>query len=176
MGEFRYTPQSREGDSRRRAASPAAPPRGPIATMTREPRQRNVEAVLSLGSTRYIRIHRQAYSVAPVPFKLGQRILEKSIVVTKLAKSLSISGKKEEAAEYYQELARLARMMWPYMTPVSRTRKVLKWFHLLRNPLLRASEFEIKDVADFFLQGRTKSSVQSLSEAESALAREILTS
>ena len=175
MAEFRYVPPSRDGDSRVRASRPDASPRGPVVPSKREPRQRNVEAVLSLGSTRYLRVHRHAYAVAPVPFKLGQRLLEEYVSVTKLAAQLARTGNKDDANVYYIGLAKLARMMWPHMRPVGRTRRVLKWLHLLKNPLLSGSEFEIKDVCDFFLQGRTKSSVQSLSEAEIP-ARETLTS
>lgn len=176
MGEFRYVPPPRDGDPRQRASRPETSPRGPVAAPSkREPRQRNVEAVLSLGSTRYLRVHRHAYAVAPVPFKLGQRLLERSIEVTTLARQLAVSGKKEDTVAYYNGLFSLAKMLWPHMRPIGRARRVLKFFGLLRNPLVSASEFEIKDVCDFFLQGRTKSSVQSLSEAEIP-ARETRTS
>jgi len=161
MGTFKYIPP-REVEERHRSKRPTASPRGALPSQS-EPRQRNVEAVLSLGSTRYLRLHDRAYAIPPVSFTLGQRLLDRSIQVTVLAKRLSITGKREDSVEYYLQLSSLAQMMWPYMTPTG-GRKWLKRFHLMRNPLLVASEFEIKDVCDFFLQGRTRSSVQPLSD------------
>jgi hypothetical protein len=160
MGEFRYTPQS-EVAERHRTPRPVAAPR----TKPYVPRQRNVEAVLTLGGIRYLSFRNRVYSVQPVSFKFGQRLAEQLDVINAIAQTLMIEVTPKERKRYYAELARMGRMLWPHMRPTGHVRRLLKRLRLLHNPLTRdASESEITDVCAFFLQGRMTSSVQPLSE------------
>lgn len=157
MGAFKYVPP-REVAARHRSADAAM---SALRGKTREPRQRNVEAVLSLGATRYFMYRRKTYAVPPVPFKLGQRVLTLYLETTALAQSAA-KGNKQDGIKYFGRLKELVNVMWPHIRLTRRWKRVFKSLHLYRNPFRDASDLEVLDVTNFFLQGRMKSSVQSL--------------
>lgn len=173
MSDFRYVPP---GSSPRPDApgpeGPRAAKRSPKASapprMADEPvsKQRNVEPILSLGDVRYFSYRHGVYRVPPVPFKLGQRVLDSHVKVLAHAKQVAMTGDMAPTKAYYAELARLARLLWTHIRPTGKFRRLLWRLGLLRNPFAVASEAEMKAVTSFFLQGRMTSSVQYMSEAE----------
>lgn len=161
MGAFKYIPPREVAERHRKTEvkSPEAVLRGKI----RPPRQRNVEAVLALGSTRYFTFHNRVYAIPPVPFQLGQRVLTLYMETTELAQSAA-QGNKHDALLYFARLKMLVKVMWPHIRMVPRWKRIMKFFGLYRNPFRNASDLEVLDVVNFFLQGRMKSSVQPLDQ------------
>jgi hypothetical protein len=156
MGEFKYTP-IHEVDARHRAARAKTSPRG---SDTGE--QKNVQAVLSLGATRYFSYRKYLLAVPPIPFKLGQQVLALYIRSLADAKQVVKTGGEDATASYYQQLRLLTDLMWKHVQPLTKSRRFLKRIGLLRNVLKDASEKEVTDIATFFLQGRMMSTVQSM--------------
>jgi hypothetical protein len=155
-GEIRYIP-TREADARHQAAKMTSP-RGE----TRIPQQRNSEVVLSLGGTRYTLFRNKVYAVPMVSFPLGQKILELYVKTVTTSREVSKTGSKKASDDYYSALRALSRVMWHHMRHTSRVLRVLRRFGMTRNPLRKASDQELRDLTGFFLQGRMKSTVQSL--------------
>jgi len=120
-----------------------------------------VEAVLSLGSTRYFTFRGATFACPPVPFKLGQKVLTLYLETTSLAQSAA-KGNKQDGIKYFGRLRELVKVMWPHIRPARRWKRWTKFLHIYRNPFRHASDLEVLDVTNFFLQGRMKSSVQSL--------------
>ncbi len=166
MGAFKYIPKH-EVDARHRASTGAAsPPRPPAARDPGTPVNRNVTAVLSLGDTRYYQVLGRVYCIPPIPFKTGQRILDAQTRCLAAATRAATLGSKEDITAYFAGLGELARLLWKHMRPTGRVRRIMRRLHMLRNPFVRCSEKDIQTLTDFFLQGRTKSSVRAISEAE----------
>ena len=160
MGEFKYTP-TREVAERHRAAAPRESARPAIAKPAATV---NVQPVLDLGSVRYYRVGRLAYGVPPLAYQTGHRILDAYTRAIALARVMA--GKISDQAtkeEYYRTLDRLRTLLWKASFPAGRFRRVLWHLGLIPNQLRRATEQELLDIADFFLRGRTMSTVQSLS-------------
>ena len=155
MAFARYIP-SHEADERHRAARPT--PRG--NGQVRQGSDRNVQAVLALGEVRYFLFRHRTYGVPPLSFKAGQRILDLSIRARTLAHEVSLTGQKEASQKYFQCLTALARLLWQNTRPLSAWRRRWRMLGLLKNPYLHATELEMRELTDFFLQGRTKSNVQ----------------
>lgn len=154
MGAFKYVPP-REVEERHRASSAKTSPRG-----SQSGKQRNVEAILSLGSVRYFTYRGLVLAVPPVPFKLGQRVLTLYLQSVADSSTVQRGGDKQAAESYYRQLALLAKAMWPHVRPTGKVRRMLKRLHLMRNIFRDASEKELRDITDFFLQGRMTSTVQ----------------
>lgn len=165
MSEFIYIP-TREVDARHRAARGLArehQPRGTARPPSAEPRLRNVEPVLDLGTVRYYRVGRFAFGIPPLAFKTGHQILDAYTKAMALALVMSKGGTTEQKTEYYRTLDTLSRLLWKYSFPAGRRYRIMRRLGMLRNPFARATEQEILDIANFFLRGRTMSSVMSLS-------------
>ena len=128
--------------------------------------QRNVEVILSLGDVRYLNSRFGVFRVPPVPFKLGQQVLDTHTRVLEHAKHVALNGDRKEMDAYYRELRTVVRLLWTHIRPLGRFRQFLWRMHLMRNPFSNASEKEIRDVTDFFLRGRMTSSVRSMSEVD----------
>ena len=160
MVEFRYIPPDEVAQRHR------ATPRQPNTRIPqRQPQQRNVEEILSLGDVRYMGYRTRAYRVPPVPYKLGQRVLDTHIRVLTHAKKVARGGTKEDSDQYFTELSYLVGLLWKHIRPTGKIRRVLWHLGLLPNPFRRASEKEVNEITDFFLRGRMTSSVRSISEA-----------
>ena len=173
MGVFRETPRE-VVDARHRAArggSPTnrTPPRPPpdsegLMRKGGETRQsaaqyRNIENVLSLGSTRYVSFRGQAYACPPVPWQLGARVMDVYTRTLTAANDVA-SGHREARDAYRGGLAQLARLLWRGMRPCGPWRRAFWRLHLLRNPFATASDQEMAELTDFFLAGRMTSSVR----------------
>lgn len=178
MGEFARYHSRHEVDERHRAARPAA--RGDAASRFAQgippqiqPRTKNVEAILSLGSVRYFTFRGTVYGVPPVPFKVGEQILDLHVQVLTLARTIVTTKTSqisaESSKEYFKALSRLSSVLWKNMRPIGKVRKFIWRIGGMRNPLRGATEMEVKDITDFFLQGRTKSSVQFSTESIPAI-------
>lgn len=152
-GAFKYIP-THEVDARHRAKAKVSP------RESRMGEQRNVEAVLALGSTRYITYRGQLLAIPPVPFKLGEQLLDVYSRSLDDAKKVARTGDKKLTASYYRHLSVLAKLLWSHIQPVGRVKRALKRAHLLRNVFQDASEKEIQDITNFFFQGRMMSTVQ----------------
>lgn len=165
MGEFRYVPA---GEVAQRHRAKEAPPRqGTRGTVPqRRPEQKNVEQVLAIGAVRYITFHDRTFRIPPVPFRLGQRVLQVYVQSNEHARAVALSGKKEYTDKFYQDLELLAKLMWQHIRPVGKIRRFFWRIGLMRNPFRKASEGEMRAICDFFLQDRMKSSVRSMSETE----------
>lgn len=165
MGQFKYVPD-REVSARHRehrAARAHKTARVPTAPPTAA-RLRNVEPVLSLGETTYFQFRGRAYGVPPLPWKAGQRLLQVQTATLSAAGQVALTGDKEAERLYFKGLARIQSILWAYCRPVGRTRRVLRFLRVLRNPFRGATEKELLDHTDFFLQGRTRSVVQPLAQ------------
>lgn len=164
-GSMRYTPQS--GNSNRAAKSAArSEPSATPAPAPRQPQQRNVEPVLALGATRYITIERLGtFCILPVSFKAGQRVLSLYSDILVDIQTAARTGDKDVTLRYYQNLGRLAAVLWQNIRPIKFRRWLWK-FGLMQNPFLQCTELELREITNFFLQGRMKSSVQSISEQD----------
>jgi hypothetical protein len=162
MGEFRYIPPDEVAQRHRARNAETLPRQAP----RRQAQQRNVEVVLSLGDVRYIEYRTRAYRIPPVPFKRGQRVLDTYTRALTYAKEVTTTGKKEQADAFYREMSKLVGLLWQHIRPTGTIKRSLWYVGLLRNPFRDASEAEIKQITDFFLQGRMTSSVRSMSEAE----------
>lgn len=160
MIEFNYTPP--DGTSQRLHASRQV---GARAIPQRQPQQRNVEQILSLGDVRYMGYRNQAFRVPPVPYKLGQKVLDTHIRVLTHAKKVARGGTKEDSDQYFTELSYLVGLLWKHIRPTGKMRRLFWHLGLLSNPFRQASEKEVNEVTDFFLKGRMTSSVRSISEA-----------
>jgi hypothetical protein len=163
MGEFKYVSPD-EVARRHRLAQSKAQPRQRMEPDP--PQQRNVKPVLSLGDVRYISFGRRTYAIPPVPFKLGQRVLNTQVTVLAHAKQVAKTGDKEPTLAYYRELSRLAGLLWLHVRPVGMIRRWCWRLGLMRNPFRLASEAEMRAITDFFLKGRMTSSVRSMPETE----------
>ena len=163
MPELRYIPP--EESAQRHRASP--PQQGARAPMPRRPsQQRNIEAVLSLGDVRFFMSRFGVFCVPPVRYKLGQRVLNMHAMALQLAQQVVISVSKQSTDEYYRELQKIAKLLWKHIRPVHKVKRMFWRLGLLHNPFRQASEGEIREITDFFLQGRMTSSVRSMSAAE----------
>lgn len=158
MGQFRYI-SSDEMAQRHRARNAAAP-----ARQTRKPEHRNVEQVLSLGDVRYILFGGRVFRVPPVPFKLGERVLDSHTRLIMYAKEVAMTGKKEPTDKFYRQMVIQAKLLWKHMRPSGKINRMLWRLGLMRNPFREASEKEITELTDFFLQCRMTSSVQPMLE------------
>jgi len=152
-GSFKYIP-THEVDARHRSARMATP------HASREGAQRNVAVVLSLGTVRYITFHHYLLAIPPVPFKLGQEILSVYVQSLTMAKKVAKTGEEKATEAYYRHLNALAELLWSHVQPVKRFHRILKRLHLARNIFKGASEKEVQDITDFFLQCRMISSVR----------------
>ena len=162
MSGFRYIPPPRDlGASRVSAARPT--PRVEDASPSTElPTQKNVEVVLALGAARYFTFRNRVFCCPPISFPLGQRVLQVYLQVLASATEVAQSGGRKQAESYFAGLRKLARMLWSHVRPARRTGRILRRLHLTKNPFLDASDKEIQELVDFFLQGRMKSNVQFL--------------
>jgi hypothetical protein len=153
-GMFKYTP-SHEVDARHRAAQAKVSPRE-----TRLGEQKNIETVLSIGSSRYFQYRGYLMRVPPVPYKAGQQILALYVKSLATAKEVTKTGSEKEVANYYVLLSMLVDLLWKHVEPAGKIRRALKRMHLLRNVFKVASEKEVTEITSFFLQCRMMSSVQ----------------
>lgn len=130
--------------------------------------RRNVAAVLDLGNTIFYTFRGRAYGVPPLPWHAGQRILDAWLAALEFQGSLTPAT----APAYFAALARLPPLLWRHSRPVGLVRRALRAVGLHRNPLARATEGELVQLASFFLTLRQRSSVSSLPTAPD-LARRI---
>jgi hypothetical protein len=126
---------------------PAAPPPAKV---------RNVGPVLDLGNTTFFVFRGRPFGVPAVPYKLGQQLVE----LRQAAPPPGVPLDAKNSPPYFAYIRRLPRLLWPHLRPVGRLRRVLKRCGLLRNPLERATEAELVEIADFFLARRMRSGVQ----------------
>ena len=154
MPEFRYIPPD-EMARRHRTRGMMTPSRQP-----RQPEHKNVEVVLSLGDVRYILFHGNTYRVAPVPFKLGERVLDSHSKLVALAKKVAVTGDKKMTDQFYRQMAIQSRLLWQHIRPSGKVRRFFWRLGLMYNPFRDASEKEITELTNFFLQCRMTSSVQ----------------
>lgn len=161
MPEFKYIPPDEVARRHEAARNSAVAP-----LRQRHPQQRNVEAVLSLGDVRYFSYRNRAYRVPPVPFKLGQRVLDSHTKVLAYARQVVETGKKDSMDAFYRQMAVHVGLLWKHIRPTGKVRRAMWHMGLMRNPFRSASEAEVKEVTDFFLQGRMTSSVRLTSAAE----------
>lgn len=166
MGAFRYIPPD-EVAERHRAAHPAALSRQVVPTST--PQERNVEHVLTLGEMRYVSYRNRTFRIRPVPFKLGERVLDLKIKILADAKQVAKTGARAPAEAFYDKLDQMAKLLWMHMQPIGKVRRLMWHLGMLRNPFRNATETELIAIVDFFLQGRMMSSVRSMSEKEALL-------
>jgi hypothetical protein len=145
-------PSSRaEMDERHASRRPDTAGEAPAAAATIAER-RNVGAVLDLGNLQYYEFRGRAYGVPPVPYKVGQRILGPYLTLRAITQLTP-----ENSARYYAALAELPEPLWAHLRPVGRLRRALRRLGLLRNPLEGATDRDLMELADFFLQCRMKS-------------------
>lgn len=154
MGSFKYIPPH-EVDARHRAAKPKTSPRE-----LRPAEQRNVEAVLAIGSVRYFTYRNHLFAIPPVPFKLGQKVMSLYIRTLADTKEVIRTGNEEATKSYYRQLESLSRALWSHVKPTGHVRRSLKWMRISRNVFRDASEKELLDITNFFLKGRMMSTVQ----------------
>ncbi len=167
----RYVP--REVVDKRHAAAGAL--RGPAALRPSAteiaPPRHNVYQVLNLGDVRYIKFRRSMFIIPIVPHKLGERVsdvyVRTLVAAAEVLKPKDVEAQTEAKRVYYAGLATLARLLWTHIYPASRIGRVLRRLRLARNPFKNASEMEVRQLTDFFLQCRTMSSVQLISDAGS---------
>lgn len=162
MGQFRYVPQDGTAKRRREESATLSRPTRP----ERQPTRRNVEPVLSLGSMRYFLFGSRQYRIPPVPYLAGERVLELHIKILADAKQVALTGDAKAMRAFYVKHGRMAKLLWKHIQPLGKVQRFFWRLGLARNPFRQASEKELTEVVDFFLQGRMKSSVRSMSEAE----------
>jgi hypothetical protein len=170
MGEFRYISPD-EVAKRHRAARPTTLPRQnnngvSEKTIDMPSAQRNVEQILAIGSTRYITFRNRTFRIPPLPYKLGQRVLDLHIKILADAKQVAMTGDKKAMDAFYKKQGQMAKLLWSHIRPMGKIRRLLWRIGGMRNPFKQASEAEMKQITDFFLQGRMTSSVRSMSETE----------
>lgn len=169
MGEFRYVP-SDEVAARHRASerTPTRPRQQPTRAVPASPapKQRNVEQVLSLGAVRFFTFRGRTYRIPPVPYKLGQKVLHLHTDILADARLVAMTGERKSADAFYRKMDRLAKVLWTHIRPLGKMRRFFWRMGLMTNPFRGASEEEIREITDFFLQGRMTSSVRSMSETE----------
>lgn len=154
MPEFRYIP-SDEVAARHRARITATPSR-----QARQPEHKNVEVVLSLGDVRYILFHGRTYRVPPVPFKHGERVLTSHAALVALAREVATTGNKKSTDRFYRQMSFQAKLLWQHIRPAGKVKRFFWRLGLMYNPFRGASEKEITELTNFFLQCRMTSSVQ----------------
>jgi hypothetical protein len=168
----RYIPRY-EVDKRHAAAaalrSPAArgaTPHAPTPDALPQP-QANVYQVLNFGDVRYIKFRRSMFVIPIVPYKLGMQVsdtyIRTLVAAAEVLKPKSPESQVEAKTIYYAGLATLARLLWSHIYPASRLGRILRHLRLARNPFKFASEVEVRQLTDFFLQCRTMSSVLPIS-------------
>lgn len=134
-------------------------PRPPVA---RVPVTRNVETVLGLGGTRYFRLRTLGlFGVPALPYRAGQLLVEVFTYTVARAKLIAEGkGTAETEEQYYNGLDHLQRLLWKYSFPAGKLRRLVRRLGFLSNPYRNATERELLDIADFFLKGRMRSTVQ----------------
>jgi len=175
MSSFRYV-SDREAGERHRAtrsvASSAIPRSQPRPDITRVPVVHNVDTILQLGETRYCRFRRRAIGVPPLSYKKGRILFELYTRARALMKLLAETGEKEHEKEYYAKLEKIKRFLNKNSFPMGKFTRFLRTIGLGRNVFENATEFELLELADFFLRGRTQSSVQYSTEEIPAMQME----
>lgn len=157
-------PSSR-ADMERRAAEVEAARRPSSGSSVRKP-ARNIAAILTLGDSTYFNFRGLPFGVPPVAWKAGEQLLAlylRAVDAVRLmadGASLARVGDPKLRAEYFAAIAALPPILWKLCRPVGRFRRFLRAVGLHRNPFASASERELLDLADFFLQRRTRSGVQ----------------
>lgn len=126
--------------------------------------RRNVAAVLDLGNVVYYHFRGRAYGVPPLPWQAGQRLLALWLALLEFHQLTP-----DTSPAYYRLLAQLPALLWRYSRPVGRVARLAYALGLYPNPLRRATEGELVNLASFFLPLRTRSSV-SLAATRSGLA------
>jgi hypothetical protein len=131
-------------------------------------RARNVESILSLGSTEFVEFRGRAYGVPPVPWKVGQALNDARLAAIDALEILRFDSTDRDAtAAYYPAIRRIPSLLWANCYTTGRIARILKRTpflrYLLRNPFDDASDGELLEYADFFLARRMRSGVLSLS-------------
>lgn len=158
MIAFRPTPRA---EMERRAAEALAA-RRPVSREPVRPPARNVAAILTLGDSTYFNFRGRAFGVPPLPWKLGERLLAAYLRAVDAAEAMRHGALRGHAsadrmAEYYAALGEITGMLWKLCRPASKFWRTVRAVGLMRNPFLAATERELLDLADFFLQRRTRS-------------------
>lgn len=138
---------------RRAQRSAAAAPAGSAAA----PR-RNLQPILELGDTTYFQFRGRAYGVPPLPWKAGQRLMDAYLRAIAAAEALGRNPTDaEQRMGYYRALAEISPLLWAHCRVAGWHWQLMRRLRLLRNPFQRASEAQLLEIADFFLQRRMKS-------------------
>jgi hypothetical protein len=131
-----------------------------------------VDTILQLGEVRYFRFRRRAIGVPPLSYKKGRVLFELYTRARALMKLLAEKGAKEHETEYYATLEKIKRFIGKNSFAAGRMLRFLRRVGLTRNPFENATEFELLQIADFFLRGRTVSTVRYSTEEVPAMLTE----
>ena len=119
----------------------------------------NVQAVLELDQTVYVLFRGRSFGVPPVGWKTGAKLLALRMQASEVVEDGKLTAKRAEA--YFAVLRAMADALWSHARPCGRLVRLAKRLRLLRNPFLVATESEVIELVDFFLQRRMTSSVSS---------------
>jgi len=144
------SPVQRADMDAKHAASRPVPQKQPAA------RPRNFQPVLDLGNTIYFNFRGRPFGVPPVDYKLGHRVSALWLEAVSLGRNLT----NDTLPRYSEILAELVPILWKHLRPVGKLRRVMKRCRLLRNPLIKATDAELVDLAGFFQARRMNSGVQ----------------
>ncbi len=120
----------------------------------------NVEIVLDLGNVVFFHFRGRAYGMPPLPWRAGQRLMALWLDATKFSAPLT----EQTVDDYFKVVRQIPPILWKNCYPASRLLRLLRRFGMLRNPFARASEQEVLEYANFFLQRRMRSGVGFLAE------------
>ena len=115
-----------------------------------QPRALNTRAVLDLGNTVYFTFRGRAYGIPPLAWRTGEQILDIWLGLAEHGEELTRSA----LPGYYDGLRRLQGLLWSACRPVGRFRRLLYRLGLHSNPLRRATEGELVELAVFTLGRR----------------------
>jgi ribosomal protein S14 len=108
---------------------------------------------MELGNTVFFIFRGRAYGIPPLAWRRGEAIL------AEWQKALAVGEVVEPAKrkEYFRAIRQLTKLLWKECRPTGPVRRLLRFFHLHRNPFRKATEGEIGQLAVFMLGRRTMS-------------------
>lgn len=123
------------------------------------PRPFNLGQVLDLGSTVYFSFRGRQYGVPPLPWRLGERMLVARTVAKEAAEAWVEDSNRSTLASYYESLEDVQTLLWEAIRPCGRIHRLMKRFHVARNPFRDVTERELVDLLDFVLGLRMRSEI-----------------
>lgn len=139
------------------AHAAVAPKRAPAGVAAPPMRPRNVQHVLDLGNLIYFTFRGRAYGVPALAHKAGEELQALWLDASAYSREVLTPT---TAPLYHALIRKLPGLLWRNTRPVGRVARLFHALHLHPNPFRRATERELVELAQGFLERRMISGVQ----------------